>query len=241
MWAIRFRCRALVLSCCLLAMAGCGAFSRGPKVSNGTIDVHYVDGASKDEAIKLATYLQQAWGDSPTRRTVQVRKTPDGYAVRMVIKKEFQDDDATAKKLAFEGARISREALGSAPVTVEMCDDELTTLKAIPPRPDSRYSHVDRVVEVFYAKEADKDDAERLAKHLSKIMQNNTLVSFKLTRRGEVAEVHMVTNPEALKNPEILAALRNDRKAISDNVFAGQPVELLLCNDLFDVVRTIKD
>jgi len=222
-------------------MAGCGAFSRGPKVSNGTIDVHYLDGASKDEAIKLATYLQLAWGDSPTRRTVQVRKTPDGYAVRMVIKKEFQDDPATIKKLSLEGARISREALGAAPVTVEMCDEELTTLKAVPPRADSRYSLVDRVVEVFYAKEADKDDAERLAKHLSKIVQNNALVSFKLARRDDIVEVHMVTNPDALKSPEIGAALRNDRKAIADNVFAGQPVELILCNELFDVVQTIKD
>jgi len=225
---------------CLLATAGCG-FNYGPKESQGTIDVYYVDGATKAEAERVAAYLQKAWGEAPARRTVQLKKDGDTYQFRMVIKKEFQNDEPTLKKLAFDGARISRETLDSAPVDVHACDTYLTTLKVVPMRPDVRYSLVQNTIEVFYPSPTDKDDADRLAKYLAKITNNKSPISFKLARRDKVVEIHMVTNQEALKNPELVAALQHDRKAINDNVFPGQIVELHLCDDVFNVVQVLKE
>lgn len=223
----------------LFAVGGCG--KHGPKTSHGTVDVHFTDGVTKAEADTVGDYLRRTWGEAPFRRTVQLKKKDDGYVFRMVVKKEFLTDEATLNKLAFDAARISRDALGSAPVELHACDANLETVKVIPPRPDVRYSVVDRKVEVFYPAKTDKDDAEKLAKYLTAIMGNEAIVSFKLARRDKVNEVHMVTNPEALKQPEIIEALKKDRKAIADNAFKGQPTELHLCDDVFNTVLVLKE
>jgi hypothetical protein len=219
--------------------SGCSSY--GPSVSAGSIDVHYVGKATKDEAQKLGNYLIRSWGEAPNRRTVQLAKNDDGYQFRMVVKKEFQKDEVIMKKLAFDAARISRDVFNGAPVELQACDEHLVTLRSIPPREDVRYGFTEKNVEVFYAAPADKEDAERLTKYLATIINANAVVSFKLARRGDVVEVHMVSDPNILGEPGLIDALQTDRRAIAANAFPRRTVELHLCNDTFDVVRVLKD
>ncbi|MFO0866202.1 MAG: hypothetical protein U0744_16400 [Gemmataceae bacterium] len=220
-------------------VSGCSSY--GPNVSSGTIDVHYKGKATKEEAQKLANYLIGAWGDAPHRRTVQLVKEGDAYQFRMVVKKEFQKDDGTMKKLAFDAARISRDVFDGAPVELHACDEHLATLRAIPPRGDVRYGVAEKKVEVFYSTPTDKEDAARLAKYLTTIIDGNAIISFKLARRGDVVEVHMVSDPNVLGQPGLIDALQNDRKAIAMNAFPGKTVELHLCDGTFDAIRVLKD
>lgn len=219
--------------------SGCPSY--GPSVSNGTIDVHYKGAATKEDAQKLANYLVGTWGAAPHRRTVQLVKEGDTYQFRMVVKKEFQKDDVIMKKLAFDAARISRDVFNGAPVELQACDEHLTTLRSIPPRADVRYGLTEKKIELFYANPADKEDADRLTKYLATIIDGNALISFKMARRGDVVEVHMVSDPNILDQPGLIQALQTDRKAIAANGVPGKTVELHLCNDTFDVIRVLKD
>jgi membrane associated rhomboid family serine protease len=225
-------------------------FDFGSKVQHGDIEVFYKDGATKTEADRLGAYLVKAWGVFPKgRRTVQLKKTSDGYLFRMAVMKEFQKDPKTLKQLEFDGAMISRDVFDGAAVEVHACDEHLKTLMKMPPRPDVRYGVVDGNAEVFFAADVDKSDAQRLARHLSNLFKDAPamasskeaqLVSFKLAQRGQIREVHMVINQEVLKDPAVIADLREVRKDIADNVFKGATVEMHLCDELLKVVRVLE-
>jgi hypothetical protein len=222
----------------LLALSGCG---QGPKVQHGNIEVFYTGEATKAEAERLGAYLTKAWGAPPDRRSVQLNKTADGYQFRMVVKKEFQNDEKTLKRLQFDGARISRDVFAGAATEMHACDEYFQTLKAFPPRADVRYGVVEGQAEVFFAADFAKEDAQRFAKYLAGLLQNAPArVTFKLARRGDVVEVHMASKQELLQDPAVIAALRNDRNAIAVNVFKGSTVEMHLCDDLLNVVQVLK-
>lgn len=211
------------------------------KVQHGNLEVFYLGGATKAEADRLGTYLVKSWGASGNRQSVQLKKTAGGYQVRIVVKKEFQNDQETLKQLGFDGARISRDVFDGTDIEVHACDQYLKTLQAFPLRADIRYGVVAGKAEVFFAKDVNNGDAQRLAKYLASILENEPAqASFKLARRGAVVEVHMVVAPESLKDPAVIAEMREVRNDIAVNVFKGSTVEMHLCDELFNVVRVLK-
>jgi hypothetical protein len=229
----------VALAVMLVAVSGCGGY--GSKVQHGNIEVYYTEGTPQADADRLGDYLAKTWGESAGRRTVQLKKTADGYQFRMVIKPEFQKDQKTLRQLQFDGARISRDLFDGAAVELHACDDHLKTLETFPPRADVRYGVVVGKAEVFFPDNADKADAQRLAENLAKALGAATSqASFKLARRGAVVEVHMVVNQDLLKDQALIAALRKDRNDIAANVFNGSAVELHLCDPTFEVVQVLK-
>src|SRR5437899_2989339 len=107
-----------VFALSLLVISGCG---HGSKVQHGNIEVFYTQGATKAEAERLGAYLVKAWSNPSNRRSVQLKKSGDGYQFRMVVKKEFQGNLAALKGLEFDAARISRDVFDGAAVEVHAC------------------------------------------------------------------------------------------------------------------------
>ena len=213
----------------------------GEMVQRGNLEVYYTNGATKEEAERLCNYLLRSWGPSPNRRSVQVAKTPAGYQFRMVIKKELQQDAKVLKELEFVGARIARDVFDGAPVEIHACDDHMRTLQAFPPRPDLRYGLVEGKVEVFFAADVKREDAQRLAKYLTRALKDApTQLTVKLAQRGRTLEVHMIVRPEALNDPAVITGLRQDMRDMSVNAFQGTPVALHLCDELMNVVRVLE-
>jgi hypothetical protein len=208
------------------------------KVQQGNIEVFYAKGATKQEAERLADYLTRTW--APTAKiTVKVTKASDGYQFHMVVKQEFQNNEQILKQLVFDGARMSRDVFNGAPVEVIVCDDHLRALRSVPPRADLRHGLREDKVELFYSADIDRDDARRLARHVSKLFHGNP-VSLKLAQRGDVKEVHLVFRPEMLSNPAVIAELGQVRNGISTEVFSGTAVELHLCDAQFNVIQVLK-
>jgi membrane associated rhomboid family serine protease len=201
----------------------------GSSVQHGDIEVFYTEGATKTEADRLGAYLVKAYGPSTGRRSVQLKKTTDGYLFRMVVKKEIQKDPKTLKQLEFDGARISRDVFDGAAVEVHACDEHLKTLMKFPPRPDIRYGVVEGKVEVFFAAGVDKRDAQRLAKYLSGLFKDAPAqVSFKLAQRGGIKEIYMVGKQEMLKDPAVISDLR-ESGTTSLSAYSRAPVSKCTC------------
>jgi hypothetical protein len=212
----------------------------GPKVEHGNLEVYYTSGATKAEADRLAGYLVKT--ESTTDPiSVQLKKTAEGYQFRMVFKKEFQKDRKALKQLEILGAMISRDVFDGAVIEVHACDEHFRTLEARPPRADIRYGVVVGKVEVYFAADINKADAQRLAKYIASLQGGDpTRLFFKLARRGPIMEVHMVVRQEALHDPTASADLRQLRNDIAANVFKGATVEMHLCDELFNVVRVLE-
>src|ERR1700688_1739202 len=87
----------VILGLVLSNHSGCGP-KHGSKVEHGNWEVFYTEGVTKAEADRLGTYLVRQGGTLPNRGTVQLKKTSDGYQLRMVVKKEFQVLDEKTRK-----------------------------------------------------------------------------------------------------------------------------------------------
>lgn len=211
------------------------------KVNSGPFEVYYAEGATLAEAERLAKYLSKEWGAVSPGASVQIRKSAVGYQFRMVVRPDIQLDENFKTQLSFTGVRISRDVFSNTPVEVHACDQNLKTLLVVPPRQDFRFGINEGRVEVFYAGENLKEEAEKLAKYLALEFKDAAgPVSFKLAQRGDIFEVHMVTRPEAINDPTTLESLRQWRFQMAENVFKQPNVELHLCNDNFQVLQILK-
>lgn len=222
----------------LFGVGGCGGY--GSKVKHGNLEVYYTEGATKEEADRLGAYLIKMRAGAGEASSVQLKKAGEGYQYRMVMKKEFQNDEKTLTRLEFDGARISRDVFDGAAVEVHVCDEHFTTVKALPPRADLRYGVVEGKAEVFYPAGFDKAEAQNFVNYSSKLFAALPApASFKLVRRGKVLEVHMATNLERAKEPGQRAELRNFGQQLSLHVFKNSPVEMHLCDDLLNEVEVL--
>jgi rhomboid protease GluP len=210
------------------------------KVHYGDLDVSYKDGATREQADRLGAYLEKCWGTRSGPATVQLTKSDDGYHLRIVVKKEFQHDPDALQRLQFEGARVSRDVLDAAPVVVDACDERLNTLQSLPPRELLRYGVAAGRVEVFFSADTERERAKRLAEYLVDAIGTLTdWATFALVHRGEVAEVHIVTRAEFVKDAAFLADLRRLRNGAAIEVFDGAPVTFYLCDVNLKVIQPL--
>ncbi len=114
----------------------------GAKAQHGNLEVIYNESVPKAEADRLAAYLDQSWGQPRDRRSVHLKKTAEGYQLRLAVKKEFRNNQKMLEMLAFDGAKVSRDVFDGAPVEVHACDEYFRTVQVIPPRPDMRFGVV---------------------------------------------------------------------------------------------------
>jgi hypothetical protein len=210
-------------------------------VEHGSIEVYYTSNVTKAEADRLGEYVAKARGrNTDSKASLQLRKTPAGYQFGVVIKKEFQNDPDTLRLYEIIGARISRDVFDGAAVETHICDSSLQTVHVVPPRDDIRHSIVEGNVELFFATDVNKTDAERLVRYLAKLANGSGTSSYKLAKRGSIMEVYGVCDKGSLKNAEVLQGLREVRNDIATNVFPGATVELHLCDDLFTDIQVLK-
>lgn len=210
-----------------------------PHVQHGNITVSYTQGATKAEADRLGAYLVKKWGAQISGASVEIRRMAGDYQIRMVVKKEFQNDVKMLRQLEFDGARISRDVFAGAAVEVHACNEYWKTLRVVPPHPDLRYGVVEKTVEVFHSAAIDKSNAERLAKFfVSRQQAAQAAATIKLVRRGEIVEIHMTV--KAQLEGKTLKQLEFDGARISRDVFAGAAVEVHACDEYGDIIKVIR-
>jgi membrane associated rhomboid family serine protease len=210
------------------------------KITSGHTEVLYTGGTTADEAQRLCDYLDKYWAAADHHVAVHLEKTDNCYRFRMMIQKDARGSPDTQRNLEFTAARISRDVLGGAAVEAHICDEEGTTVKALPPRPDIRFSVVEGRAEVFFGADLDRAEARRLADYLAPLLANAPEVGpFKLGKRGSVVLVYMTVAAEHAKDPDFLAAVRADRDDISERVFRGQPVEMVLYDPDWNTIGVV--
>ncbi len=214
----------------------------GSKVTEGNIEVYYKDGATKEEARKLALHLNRLWAAIPERSSVQLVKNGERPRFRMVVKPEFREDPKSNFQLAYLGAQLARDVFGGEHLEFDICDDHFVTVKALPIPPAFRHGILKGKIEVFYAEGVAKTDAEKLLASLEKEFANvpAPLVTVTLTKRDATFIVSIPYDLEKLKAPEVQAALKSYCAMLSQTAFGGATVEWAACDASFNVLETIK-
>lgn len=234
-----------VLCVTLVSLGAVGVSARHPgiaemfaKIQQGNIDAYYSNGATKQDAERLAAFLARTWAPK-SMITVKITKGAEAFQFHMVIKQEFQNNEKLLKQLVFDGVRISHHVFDGAPVEVIVYDDHWKPLRSVPPRADFRHELVEGKTELFYPAEINFDEAQRLASHISKLF-NGGPAMLKLAQRGDVKEVHLMFRQDKLNDPAVIAGLHQIRNSLSVEVFPETAVELHLCDEAFNVLQVLK-
>ena len=96
--------------------------------------------------------------------------------------------------------------------------------------------------EVYYTSGASKEDALKLGQALKDVgyFDTQTAKSVQVAKNGQTVVVKFVVNSGAWGNEETVLAFGVMRTHLGEKIFAGQPVEVRLCDDHFNTKKTLK-
>ena len=123
--------QVLALFVSVLIITSCTSF--GKKYAPDKEHEVYYKGDGVDESIakKLFEYLKaEAYFSDNHKASVQIEKVKDTFNLNFVYDKSMVDADREAKFLVF-GGQISRDVFGSAPVTIHLCDKDMSMFRNI--------------------------------------------------------------------------------------------------------------
>ncbi len=115
----------------ILLAIGLACKGYGTKLEFNGGEVYYTENANEADAKKLGDYLVKDGYFDGKPKTVQLDKSGSTYQVRLVIQKEFQNDQKTADGLKELFGQISKDVFGGAATEIHMCDEELKTVKVV--------------------------------------------------------------------------------------------------------------
>lgn len=98
--------------------------------------------------------------------------------------------------------------------------------------------------EVYYKEGATKAEAQKLGDFLlrNNYFDDQSEKSVQVLKAKDTAVVKFVVNEEKLKgNSEAELAFQYMHMLLRDSVFAGKPTRLIIANDDFDDIRTVKE
>lgn len=126
------RFASFVISCLLLVtLSGCQPY--GKKLDYSKFEVYYTDAVNEADAKKVGDFIDKELKlEGDTKRSLQLDKSGDKYALRFVVKEGVENDqqsiDSFFKPL---GRAISQNVL-NAKMDVHLCDDSFKTKKVVP-------------------------------------------------------------------------------------------------------------
>lgn len=118
----------------ILIAIGLACKGFGTKLEYNGGELYYTENANEADAKKLGEYLAKDnlfFDGKP--KTVQLDKSGSTYQVRMVIQKEFQNDQKTADSFKEFAGQLSKNVFGGAATEIHICDDQLKTIKVVKP------------------------------------------------------------------------------------------------------------
>ncbi len=121
------------LAVTILLVIGLACSSFGEKLEFNGGELYYTKNVNESEAKKLGEYLVKTGYFSGKPATVQLDKSGTTYQVRLVIKKELQNDKEFAEAAKESASQFSKEVFNNATTEIHICDDQLKTIQVVKP------------------------------------------------------------------------------------------------------------
>jgi len=216
-------------------------FAYGSTVKFGpNEEVYYKSGATKQEAEAVGKSLQQqAFFDGTGGASVQVVRREPGYAVRFVVKEDAAKDEATLDAFAGMGYRLSQDALGKQPVTVELCDDEFHTVKSVPMK-DLGTTLEFQGGELRFRTPVTEAQARPVGDSLLKqgFFADGTASVQLLSSGPQKFTLQFVVNDGAWDKDDVVKAFATVGGGIARDALKGASVQVDLCDDMWRVKKS---
>lgn len=228
----------ITLASVAVIFANAAIFSKpyGEQLKVGGNTVYYKAGVSREEAQKVADALfKDHYFDDSHSRDVQLRR--EGKDLTLVLATRSPNLTPSLLRLYQDMADQLDELIAPLHVSLVVTDVALETETRVPrlPRID-----VDKV-RVYLLDGATAEEAHRLIDALVKadVLDTAKAYSYELRRDGDGYIVSTILNEGMWDDAKIVAAYAKLAKIVSLTVFGGKPVHYRLCDDGFDVKRTV--
>ena len=117
-------CKGLVL------LTGATNYGMLLEVNHG--DLYYTAAVSQADAKRLGAFLVQEKIFDGRSISMQLTKKGEIAQVRFPVKPGFEKNEAYVDSVQALGVQISQQVFQGAPLEVDLCDDALKTLRAVP-------------------------------------------------------------------------------------------------------------
>ena len=96
--------------------------------------------------------------------------------------------------------------------------------------------------EIYIKKDATEDEAKKLGAYIESLSKDDNEKSFQLSKESGDYTVRMVINQEEVKkDPSLAQSFMALRFLFNDKVFTGSKVKMILTDDHFKDLETVKD
>jgi hypothetical protein len=228
-----------LLSVLLLIFIVSGCNSLGKEKTFDGVELYHGPNISDTLANSLGDYLvSQKFADG-NDKTVQITKAGDTYHFRMVVKKDAEKDSSLNKTFKFFASGLSSSVFNGAPVIIELCDDQMSTLKTFASEDMGKTKNVNGV-QLLYTKSITNAQVDSLSSFLiSSKFANGREKTVQITKSGNIYQFRMVVNAGTEKDPEYIKNAKTYAADLSKSVFKGSPVEVDLCDDYLNTTAAV--
>lgn len=220
-------------------LASCGD-GYGTKLEYGSTELYYTDEVTESEAKALGDYLEDTkFTEGDETKTVQLTKDGDVYQFRMVVKDSYLDDEDYEAIAAFYAYSLSTDVFDGDEVEIHFCDEKLETKKVVEMDKDAGEDEEMSMLEfdgteIEYDNTVTKAQVMDLGNYLiEQGFTDGTTKSIQFVLEYDTYVFRMVVSEETAYDAEYEEIARSFANAMSTDLFAGEPVEIQLCDEYF--------
>jgi hypothetical protein len=229
----------LMIAAVASVLISCGD-GYGTKLEYGSTELYYTDEVTESEAKALGDYLEETkFTEGDETKTVQLTKEGDVYQFRMVVKDSYLDDEDYEAIAAFYAYTLSEEVFDGEEVEIHLCDVKLETKKVVEMDKGSASDEDMEMLEfdgteIEYDNTVTKAQVMDLGNYLvEEGFTDGTTKSVQFVLEYDTYVFRMVVTEETADDAEYEEIARSFANAMSTDLFAGEPVEIQLCDEYF--------
>lgn len=219
----------LVFAIVCVSSIGCG-HNFGEKLVINKTEIYYKDGATQADAQRLGDKLKELKFIDDNPKSVQLLKRDDLWEFRMAVGKGG-DTEAAKKQMKFYSLELSSAFDGDA-VEVHICDPKLESKSVIKGLRGKRYKLNNAV---YYYEGLDEAKVKEFAAiAVATQLDIGPGANFHLSKSGDAVEIRMAHPTGTKENKQVAAAASDTAGAVSNKLFGGKRVDVLICDPYFE-------
>lgn len=237
----------IILSLLVFTLTFASCTNYGTKLMFDETELYYTKDITEDEANDIGKYLQEIGFTEGDEKTVQIAKDGDTYLFRMVVKESFIDDDEYEEIAYLFIHNLSADVLENNPVELQMCDEELKTLKTIKMDDAQEIIEDDYKIKTFDGTEIEYDntvkynEVDKLGNFLMETgFTDGTVKSIIFVKDKKTYVFKMVVDEASWTDLEYQDLGKEYARQMSSTIFNNNDVEIHFCNDYFEVQTKVK-
>ena len=210
----------------------------GTRIEVNGGEIYYASMVERATADKLGKHFAETGFFDGNQKTVHLVKDEQSWWVRIVVRSGIDDNAQAVREFGVMGLELSGHVFDGGKVVIHLCDDKLVTRREVVCPDGKRQVHSGG--ELYFAAGVEPAVANELGNYLVKDgFFDGAPKTVRLTKASSGWQVQIVVQPGVEKDPSFVKLTQEVAKALSDQVFDGEKVEVHLCDSTLQALQVV--